>query len=127
MQGQILVWGFFAALLVPVIGMAFCWRAWLGRQYPEAKRRRVVQTGLAVGSFAVVFAAALPAVAMLPVHMQGGLSEAIAGLGMVSGVSACPLAVVLLAFGYGRERWLGIVCVLLALAGDLAMILGTQG
>ncbi len=124
MHGQTLVGAFFAALLVPVIGMAFCWRAWRKRAYPERKRQRVAHAGLAVGSVAVVFAAALPAFAMLPVHLQSGASEMLAGIGMVAGVAACPLAAVLLGFGFGLERWLGMACVLLALSGDMAMLLG---
>ena len=127
MHGQQLVWVFFASLLIPVVGLAFCWRAWLAHSYPDRRRRRIVQAGLVVGSVAVLFAAALPLAAMLPVHIQGSLGEALTGGAMVMGVSAPPLAAVRLAFGFGRERWLGIVCVLLALAADLAMILGTQG
>ena len=127
MHDRVLVWAFFASLLVPVIGMAFCWRAWRARRYPEQKRRRVAEVGLAVGSLAVVFAAALPVVAVLPLHAGGGASELLAGVGMAAGVAACPLAVALLAFGFGLERWLGIVCVLLALAGDMAMLVGAQG
>ena len=127
MRGQWLVWIFFASLLVPMVGLAFCWRAWLGHRYADPRRRRIVQAGLVLGSFAVLFAAALPVAAVLPMHLSGGAGEVLAGGAMVLGVAAPPLAAVLLAFGFGRERWLGIACVLLALAADLAMILGTQG
>lgn len=121
------VWVFFASLLGPVVGIAFCWGAWHRRSYRDARRRRVAQAGLVVGSFAVLFAAMLPPVATLPFHMQGGAGETLAGVGMAAGVAAPPIAAVLLGFGYGLERWLGIACVLLALAADLAMLLGAQG
>lgn len=118
------VWLFFASLLGPVIGIAFCWGTWSRRTYRDARRRRIVQAGLAIGSFAVLFAAMLPPMAMLPFHMGGGARETLAGAAMVAGVGAPPIAAVLLGFGYGMERWLGIACVLLALAADLAMLVG---
>ena len=118
------VWVFFASLLAPIVGIAFCWGAWQRRTYLDARRRRVAQAGLAVGSFAVLFAAMLPPMAMLPFHMQGGARETLAGVGMVTGVAAAPIAAVLLGFGHGLERWLGIVCVLLALAADISMLVG---
>ena len=124
MHGQLMVWVFFASLLVPVIGIAFCWGAWRGRPYGDARRRRIVQAGLVAASFSVLFAAMLPLVAMMPVHLREGVGNAVAGVGMVAGVAAPPLAAVLLGFGHGMERWLGIACVLLALAADLAMLVG---
>ena len=125
MHGRLLMWVFFASLLAPVIGIAFCWGSWRGRSYADARRRRIVQAGLAVASFAVLFAVTLPLLAMMPVHLRQGVGDAVAGVGMVVGVAAPPIAAVLLGFGYGLERWLGIVCVLLALAADLAMLVGT--
>lgn len=124
MHDQLIVWAFFALLLIPVGGIAVCWASWRRRAYADQRRKRVAQTGLAVGSFAVLFAAALPIVATLPLHMHGGLGEAGAGVGVSAGVAACPLAVVLLAFGFGLERWLGVASVALALAADLAMLVG---
>ena len=125
MHARLLLWGFFASLLIPVIGLVFCWGAWQRRPYADARRRRIVQAGLVLGSFAVLFAASLPLIATLSLPMGEGLSNAIAGAGMVAGVAAPPIAAVLLFFGYGLERWLGILCVLLALAADLAMLVGT--
>ncbi len=113
-------------LLLPVAGLAMCWRSFLRRPYASRRRRISAASGLAVGSFAVVFAALLPLLAMLPVH-GGEIAVALAGAGMAAAMTACPLAIALLAFGLGRERWLGIGCVLLALLADLLMLVGTQG
>ena len=124
MHARLLVWGFFASLLVPVLGLVLCWRAWQRRTYPDARRRRVAEAGLAVGTFAVLFAGMLPLLAMLPLHMRESAGDAVAGIGMATGVAAPPIAVVLLGFGYGLERWLGITCVLLALAADMVMLVG---
>lgn len=124
MHDQLIVWAFFALLLIPVGGIAVCWVSWRRRIYVDQRRRRVAQTGLAVGSFAVLFAAALPILATLPLHMHGGLSEAVAGAGISAGVAACPLAMLLLAFGFGLERWLGTACVALAFAANAAMLVG---
>ena len=125
MHGRLLVWVFFASLLMPVIGIGLCWGAWRRRTYVDARRRRIAQAGLGFASFAVLFAATLPLLAMMPMHLRGGVGDAVAGVGMVAGVAAPPIAAVLLGFGYGLERWLGIVCVLLALAADLTMLVGT--
>lgn len=127
MHNRLLLWGFFASLLVPVIGIAFCWGTWQRRAYADPRRRRVAQAGLVVGSLAVLFAATLPPLAMMPFHMRESVGDAVAGTAIVVGVGAPPVAAVLLGFGYGLERWLGIVCVLLALAADLAMLVGSAG
>ncbi len=127
MHGRLLLWGFFASLLVPVIGIAFCWGAWGRRSYADPRRRRVAQAGLVLGSFAVLFAAMLPPTAMMSFPMGERVRYTVAGVAMVAGVAAPPIAAVLLGFGYGLERWLGIVCVLLALAADLAMLVGAAG
>lgn len=127
MSGQRLVWMFFASLLGPVIGMASCWSTWVRRRYRDLRRRRIVQVGLALGSVAVLFAAVLPLAAMLPLHMRGRTGETMTELGMMAGVAAPPVAAVLLGFGYGMERWLGIACVVLALLADLAMLVGVSG
>ena len=124
MHARLFVWGSVVALLVPVIGMALCWGAWHRRPYADRHRRRAAQAGLILGTFAVLFAAMLPPFAMLPFHMQENLGDLLAGIGILTGVAAPLIAAVLLGFGYGLERWLGIACVLLALAADLAMLLG---
>jgi len=77
--------------------------------------------GLAIASFAAVFTALIPVLATIPIHVnQSVLGFALSAL-FLSGLGACPIAAILLAFGRGTERILGIATMLFSFGIDMVL------
>jgi hypothetical protein len=114
---------FFVLLAIPCILFVFCWIAWKRRVYLSQKRRKFARLGLIFGSYAALSVLILPISMAVLIHGQEGIRQMAMSGWFISALASCPVAMVLLGFGMGMERWLGICSAAICFVVDICLSL----
>ena len=115
--------GIVLALMPFMVNLALLLRRKQYMQVP-AWRHWMATSGLVLGLFASIPTPLFYFALQFPIHAQGNLLPLVAAYCMPAGLIAGLVALVLLAFGQGRVRWIGLAATLVSVAFLYVTLLG---